>query len=98
MDCKCTKNIKDQKIRAIIIEHLFPSCVYLIRPPQDFINTTKKNNQKVSKPGRKVDKPRGETDEFQNIIPSDSILAEKDEVKNAEERLKLRKEESKGKK
>ena len=62
------------------------------------MNTTKKNNQKVSEPGKKVDKPRGETTEFQNIISSDSILAEKDEVKNAEERLKLKKEELKGKK
>jgi hypothetical protein len=61
------------------------------------MNTTKKNNQKVSDPGRKVDKPRGETGEFQNIISSDSILSEKDEVKNAEERLKLKKEELKGK-
>ena len=62
------------------------------------MNTTKKNNQKVSEPGKRVDKPKGETTETQNIISSDSVLAEKDEVKNAEERLKRKKEEVKGKK
>ena len=69
-----------------------------MRPQQDFMNTTRKNNQKVSEQGKEVNKPKGETTKFQNIISSDSILAEKDEVKNAEERLKLKKEESKGKK
>jgi cell division protein FtsL len=61
------------------------------------MNTTKKNNQKVSESGKKVDKPKGETNEFQNIISSDSILAEKDEVKNAEEKLRLKKKELKDK-
>ena len=64
------------------------------------MNNSKDNKRKKSDQGKEVKKPglepSDENNEFQNIIPSDTILAEKDEVKNAEERLRRKKEEVKG--
>lgn len=60
------------------------------------MNTTKSNEPKESdqkKAVRSTDLESSEqNNESLNIIPSDTILAEKDEVKNAEERLRLKKD------
>lgn len=64
------------------------------------MTNSKDNKRKKTEKGKEVHKPglepSKENNEFQNIIPSDKILAEKDEVKNAEERLRRKKEEVKG--
>lgn len=61
------------------------------------MNTTKGKNPKGSDPSKAVTRTDLEsaedTNESQNIIPSDNIIAEKDEVKNAEERLRLKKKD-----
>lgn len=58
------------------------------------MDTNQGNKSKETDPG-KSKKPIPETGEenieSQSIIPSDLIIAEKDEVKNAEERLRLKK-------
>ena len=64
------------------------------------MNNSKGNKQKGSAPGKAFARPdldtAGDKSESSSIS-SDTILAEKDEVKNAEERLRLKKDESKGK-
>ena len=63
------------------------------------MDTKKHTNSKESDSGKPT-KPNPETGENNSdslkIIPSDSILAEKDEVKIAEERLRLKKNKLKG--
>ena len=90
MDCKCTKNIKDQNIRSIIenisFYGLFCIKTYTINSPKPKLKKSSLS-MKAAPPYNDESSKIKESKATKNS-PYDFAVAEKDDIKNAEEKMR----------